>query len=857
MDRSVADRPTPERRGIRRPDRSIRWKLTLFVAVLVAVTTAALSALEYAYVGRVLRDRMHERLQMQGEGLAETLVAYVKHQHERVQLVASRTTLRDVLAAPLNGTLGDEEFVERTRRILLDSLSSVGDFLQIRITDRDGRVVTATDAEAIGRDLSGDPDFVAGRESPHVGLPRRTEDGFRSTLSAPVTSHDGRPLGVAMVEIDAQSMLNALSLVLSRLDSTAVRIGTREGVGEGRIRYLFPVSDRDLATGPEVAATQVVDAARDAPMRAALAGEAGFATCEALDGRRVLAVHRPVGYRDWALVVQVDAREAYGPIVRLGWLSAAIGGMVATFAVFAAWALARRFTAPILALSRAAARLREGDLGARAGIEGRDEVAELGRGFNGMAESIERHQRELERHQVDLEERVRERTQELSLSRDRLSGVCRVLEEQADVLQRDLQRAELIQRSLLPQSPPRLPGLRVQALYRPGRSVGGDLYDVVVIDERHVALIVADASGHGVSAAMLAVLFKLRQRTVEEASGAPLRPAQALRELNASLHEVAPGPGMFVTAAYALLDTHTHEVVIASAGHPSLLWIDSAGEVRPLPRTGPALGLYRGATYDERRLTLAPEDRLLLFTDGILDLVQGSPTTPGELGAWLHAQRDEAHERPILEELYRHFSQGEPVADPDDVTLLLLEVTPGASRFDDASPIDLPAHRSDDDRFELTYASTEGANFLRLVGRGAWTDATAFFDAAESMLRTERPLVLDLTGCEHLDSTFLGTIHEVVVRADAAGVPVELQGLGRVAALFDELHMTLVLAHVRESAHPLPDSLLSVPSASPDRRLARQMRLLRAHEMLASLDEHNRDQFAAVVDALRDELGRG
>ncbi|MDB9867304.1 GAF domain-containing protein, partial [Pseudomonadales bacterium] len=98
----------------------------------------------------------------------------------------------------------------------------------------------------------------------------------------------------------------------------------------------------------------------------------------------------------------------------------------------------------------------------------------------------------------------------LEASRNQLADLCDTLEGQADIIERDLHRAEIIQHSLLPEVPPRMRDYHLQALYRCGHIVGGDLYDVKLVGEHHLALVIADAAGHGVSAAMLAVMFKHR-----------------------------------------------------------------------------------------------------------------------------------------------------------------------------------------------------------------------------------------------------------------------------------------------------------------------------------------------------------
>src|SRR5690606_3791407 len=148
-------------------------------------------------------------------------------------------------------------------------------------------------------------------------------------------------------------------------------------------------------------------------------------------------------------------------------------------------------------------------------------------------------------------------------------------------------------------------------------------------DARHLGLVLADAAGHGVAAAMLSVLLKHRLRLRDPASGAPLEPAEVLRHANRALREDDPAPGAFITAVYVLLDRVTGRARLAAAGHPPTVWIHQ-GQGRLLDRTGPALGLTADAHYDQQEVTLDHRDRLLLYTDGLLD---GGPSAPthGEL----------------------------------------------------------------------------------------------------------------------------------------------------------------------------------------------------------------------------------
>ena len=820
---------------------SVRGKLTVFVTLLVALVTVSLTLAGYSYVRDMLRDELREELGLRGAGLREVMLSYVSQQHERVSLVASRTRLRQLLSAHLDGKVEPELFVSQTRRILLDARQSTRDFLDIRIAGLDGRIVTATDGASLGRDVSRDPAYLEGRAMATLGLPKPMETGHQAMLSAPARTNEGRELGVVMVELDVRPMLGLLEAIRGGHETARVRLATR--LGE-RIRYIFPI--------PADPPILEVDAAADTAMAHALAGETGFLDTHPFRGRDVVAAYRPTGHRDWALVTQVDAAEAYAPVERLYRLAWIASLLVLGIAAYGAFRIATGFTRPLRSLSRAAKAIEGGDLDVSARVISRDEVGDLSLAFDHMAEG-------LKRHRDHLEDLVRERTndleargEELEHSRDQLEALVHLLEHQADVAQRDLHRAEIIQRSLLPHSPPPLPDFTVQTLYRPGHSVGGDLYDVVGVGDRHVVLVIADASGHGVSAAMLSVLFKHRLRVVDEASGRPCRPAEALRALNTSLRGDITAPGLFITAAYCLLDTESRELVVSSAGHPPLLWLRANGETRNIDATGPALGLYADAAFTEHRCCLGRGDQMLLYTDGLLDPEREHPSGPEQIA---DALRSLQGDRAPLRKLFGELAHGVSWEDRDDATIVLLEARPGESSFDEPAR-DESLTRSPASPLKLTYAELDEATLIAARGPATWSHAETFFEAAEAVLEENRSLIVDLSGCEYLDSTFLGTLFQVASEAEVASVPLRIQGvLPSVRAWLEELSMHSVLALVTEEAVKLPRDMQKLTEARSDRTHER-LRLLRAHELLARLSDANREKFQEVVDTLRSEIGK-
>ncbi|WP_077000858.1 SpoIIE family protein phosphatase [Variovorax sp. KK3] len=424
-----------------------------------------------------------------------------------------------------------------------------------------------------------------------------------------------------------------------------------------------------------------------------------------------------------------------------------------------------------------------------------------------------------------------------------LQRKVRELEETSAALRHDLERAEVIQRALLPRSPPPMEGYCIQAVYRPGQHVGGDLYDVVRLGERHLAFYLADATGHGVTSAMLSVLFKQRLVLADPATGLALPPAEVLAAVNRSICEAHAAPGLFLTAVFGLLDSSDASLTLASAGHPPVLHARAGAPTRLVRRTGPALGLAPDARFGQERLQLLAGDRILLYTDGLLP--SGSDRELELL--------QEVLARPMssAQEVAAHLQgSAAPSPDRDDVTILLIDAHAGASWFDNGAeaPSSVIADVPRNEGEVVFYGETDDAAWLALRGRAAWMHCDAFHDAALAMLDAKRLLVIDLSRCEYMDSTCLGTVHELVARGRVllAGVT------PAVRALFEELSMQQVLDAVRDDL-PAAPGLYALNAQGAD-DLA-QARILRAHEALSALSEHNREEFKDVVASLRGDEG--
>jgi sigma-B regulation protein RsbU (phosphoserine phosphatase) len=226
-------------------------------------------------------------------------------------------------------------------------------------------------------------------------------------------------------------------------------------------------------------------------------------------------------------------------------------------------------------------------------------------------------------------------------------------------LQSELTAAREIQRSILPSSMPRAAGLRFDARYVPATSVAGDLYDLLEIDERRVGVLVADVAGHGIPAALIASMVKVAVTSQARLADDP--PAM-LRELNAILtRDVRRG---FVTATYLYFDGLSLQV--ANAGHPAPLLL-RGNEIRELGAVNPLLGRFRNASYAAAAIDLQPGDRIVAYTDGITEALNGRSEAFGE--ERLHALMRERAD--IIEAVLAWRGRA---SDADDLTLVTIDV---------------------------------------------------------------------------------------------------------------------------------------------------------------------------------------
>jgi sigma-B regulation protein RsbU (phosphoserine phosphatase) len=250
-----------------------------------------------------------------------------------------------------------------------------------------------------------------------------------------------------------------------------------------------------------------------------------------------------------------------------------------------------------------------------------------------------------------------------------------------NVLDMDLSLASNIQGMLLPASLPEMKGLDIDARYLPAQKVGGDLFDIFVLDDHRIGIAIADVSGKGVPASLMMTMCQTHMRTITHEM---FSASKVLSELNRMLNQGIRSD-MFITMIYVIVDTHKNEIQLARAGH-ELPFIyrhkleDSSSErVQSLFSTGMALGMVPPELFDsviaDITIPFNTGDILLLYTDGVTesvnaDGVEYSSSRLSDTLRYLHDNNAVLINQGIMDTVKR-FSGGSKQT--DDITLITLK----------------------------------------------------------------------------------------------------------------------------------------------------------------------------------------
>jgi serine phosphatase RsbU (regulator of sigma subunit)/predicted ester cyclase len=242
-------------------------------------------------------------------------------------------------------------------------------------------------------------------------------------------------------------------------------------------------------------------------------------------------------------------------------------------------------------------------------------------------------------------------------------------------IEQELQVARRIQQASLPEEVPTLKGWEINPFYLPAREVGGDFYDFHLLPEGRLGVVVGDATGKGVPAALVMAttcgMLELAAQALESSS-----PGEVLQRVNEALLSRIP-PNMFVTCFYAILEPESGQLLYANAGHDlPYVRCPHRGEARELRARGMPLGLMPGMAYEEKEITLEGGDSVLFYSDGLVEA--HDPKTRemfgfGRLGALVgeHGEGEQSLVEYLMDELYSFVGDG--WEQEDDITLVALQ----------------------------------------------------------------------------------------------------------------------------------------------------------------------------------------
>jgi sigma-B regulation protein RsbU (phosphoserine phosphatase) len=237
-------------------------------------------------------------------------------------------------------------------------------------------------------------------------------------------------------------------------------------------------------------------------------------------------------------------------------------------------------------------------------------------------------------------------------------------------LESELELSQVVQRSLLPQQVPSIEGLNIAAFSRPAQIVSGDYFDFVNFKDGSHGFVVADVSGHGVSAGMQMTSLQMAFQMLVPEMNSPLDVLKRINELY--IHNI--NFTTFVTIFFGKFDSRTRTLTYANAGHNSAyLYRSAMKEEIWLHPTGPAIGLMEGFDTYLSNVRLDEGDILLLYTDGLTEAEnsQGTPLGDAGLAEIIRQNTDTTSEQLIQKILQalKSFTNGSPLV--DDVTLVV------------------------------------------------------------------------------------------------------------------------------------------------------------------------------------------
>ena len=315
------------------------------------------------------------------------------------------------------------------------------------------------------------------------------------------------------------------------------------------------------------------------------------------------ANNNPIG----VVVIEVDDSKISEYKSNLAIINIVVFFITVLFSISISLVLANYFTKPLGLLINAVETLGSGNLETLVDISSDDEFGKLSKSFNLMVSNLKIASEvqynlitEISQLNDSLEQKVATRT--------------KTIQAQSIELEKQIQIAQKIQMSLLPEAIPDIESARVSFKYQPMMGVGGDFTDFYYKNNDELILFICDVSGHGVPAAFLATMVKMTLQTCYESM---LRPADSLRKIHKSL--LGKMSGHFISAMYCSIDLSTGVMKFSNAGHLAPVRVSKEGEVNYIQSKGRVISEILPVKVEEQTILLLPGDKIILYTDGITE----------------------------------------------------------------------------------------------------------------------------------------------------------------------------------------------------------------------------------------------
>ena len=495
------------------------------------------------------------------------------------------------------------------------------------------------------------------------------------TASMAVKDSEGNVVAVVAADVNFEQMMsNVIGSGLGETGTTFILGATKDLVAYSSFMDDVEAHDglynkfEDHFADPEDVKKKIDDCAFGK-------GEAFHAE---LDGKEIYMTAREIPSTGWLLCTAINAEEITEPIGKVTaksdqlfadaraemaaeFRALIIHAMVAIIAIALLVCviesfISRTISKPIIKLTDTVKNTGEGDFDKKSDIDTRDEIGDLARCFNKMQDNLKLYTENLKT---------------VTAEKERIGA--------------ELNVATQIQADMLPRIFPAFPQNKEFDLYAsmtPAKEVGGDFYDFFLLDDDHLALVIADVSGKGVPAALFMVISKtlIKNRAMQGGT-----PAQILADVNNQLCE-GNDSDMFVTCWLGILDLNTGVMTAASAGHefPAICGPDRKFELLH-DKHGFVLAGMEGARYRDYEIKLAKGGSIFVYTDGV-------PEATNSSGEMFGADR-------MLESLNRRADE-KPDVFIQEVGSAALAFTGEAPQFDDITMVALTWNGKDSEETE-------------------------------------------------------------------------------------------------------------------------------------------------------------